>query len=359
MTSKERFLAVLNLEQPDRVPYYDFLFCQELFEKVIGRRPDVYNAKDAVECARKLGLDAIWVPTNAFSGYTCNISEDGIYTDEWGTVFKKDDTSWPIDAPIEYPIKNRDDLKNYIAPDPYANGRIDDVKYGVELANNEIAVIGGISGPLTTAWFLMGVDNISFMLYDDPEFVEEVFKISNRFNIEIAKRIIDEGNVDAVIISEDLGYDHGTFFSPEHIKKYIFPYHRELIDLIHSKNKKVILHCDGNINKIFGDIVDLGYDAIHPLEKKSNMNLKDIKENYGHKICLIGNVDSSVTLPYGTVEETEKETIECIKYGAKNGGYVLASDHSLHDGIKFDNVFKMIDTVKKYGKYPIDFENLG
>lgn len=354
MTSKERFLAAVNLEQPDRVPYYDFLFFQDLFKAVIGRRPEAYNAKDAIECAKKLGLDAVWVPTNAFSGYSSEISSDGVYTDEWGTVFKKDEASWPIDAPIDYPIKNREDLKKYNAPDPNASGRIDDVRYGVEAANDEIAVIGGVAGVLTTAWFLMGVDNIAIQLYDDPAFVKEVFDLSFEFNRVMVERLIKEGNVDAVIVSEDLGYENGTFFAPDHIREYIFPYHVKFVELIHSMGKPALLHCDGNINGIFEDIVNLGYDAIHPLEKKCHMDLREIKAKYGHRICLIGNVDSSITLPFGTEDETEKETIECLLSGAENGGYVLASDHSLHDGIKIENIFKMVETVKAYGEYPID-----
>ena len=57
MKRKDRFLAALELQVPDRVPMFDYLFQQALFEALIGHRPERSNARDAVECALALDHD--------------------------------------------------------------------------------------------------------------------------------------------------------------------------------------------------------------------------------------------------------------------------------------------------------------
>ena len=71
------------------------------------------------------------------------------------------------------------------------------------------------------------------------------------------------------------------------------------------------------------------------------MDLGCVKENYGGRFAIIGNIDSSRTLPFGTPEEVAAEARQAIDIAAPGGGYVLASDHSLHDGIPVENIQEM------------------
>lgn len=354
MSPKERFLTALHGGQPDRVPCYDFLFSVELFNTLIGNVDEdySYNAEDALKCAKILGLDGLWIPFGGLvDNYANRISKD-IYIDEWGTKYKKDKSSWPIDSPIEYPIITRNDLINYIPPEPFDSKRLEEFRKAVKINNNEIALLAGLNGPLTTATFLMGLENVCINLYDDPLLVEEIFAMSNKFWIEAGKLMVKEG-ADAIIFGEDLGYATNLFASPKHLRKHLFPYIKELVTTFTSMGIPVIMHSDGKLHDVFEDIVQFGINGYHPSERKANMSLKWAKENFGNKICLFGNVDSSKTLPFGTLEEVEKETIECLKDAAEGGGYIIGSDHSLHDGIPMENIFKMFETIKKYGTYPL------
>jgi len=98
---KERLLTALAVQQPDRVPLFDFLFQEPMYEALIGHRPGGYNGPDAVECALALDHDGVWLPFGGFSGYQPKFMSDKVYVDEWGTTYQKDDASWPIDAPID------------------------------------------------------------------------------------------------------------------------------------------------------------------------------------------------------------------------------------------------------------------
>ena len=83
------------------------------------------------------------------------------------------------------------------------------------------------------------------------------------------------------------------------------------------------------------------------------MDLLQIKQRYGDKIAICGNVDSTYMLPFGSKEEVIKETMECIKIGASGGGYILASDSDIRDDMPVENILAMFETGRKYGKYPI------
>ena len=122
MNRKERFLTALKGQEPDRVPMFDFLFQQPMYEALIGRRPETYNGRDAVACALALNHDGVWLPFGGFSGYQPKYLAANVYQDEWGTTYQKEATSWPIDAPIDYPIKTRARPERVSPARPYAAG---------------------------------------------------------------------------------------------------------------------------------------------------------------------------------------------------------------------------------------------
>ncbi|MHB9130518.1 MAG: uroporphyrinogen decarboxylase family protein [Armatimonadota bacterium] len=356
MRPKDRFLAAIHRRPVDRVPMFDFLFQRPLFTEIIGRTPIAYNAKDAIDLTVALGLDGVWIPFGCFSGWSPEKLADNIYKDEWGTTFEQNDASWPIDAPIAYPLNSRDDLASYTPPDPWAEGRLVEIDTAVAmnraLGEKAVVVFGGVGGPLTTAWMLMGYENICLSLYDDPEFVEQVVQLAVDFAIAGATRMAEAG-VDGFFVSEDLGSSTGGLISPAQFKAVFKPALGKIISHIKGLGLPVALHSCGCIYDFLDDAVELGIDAIHPLQRTANMDIARVKAQYGDRVCIIGNINSSATLPYGTPDEVETEVRETIDVAAPGWGYILASDHSLHDGIPVRNIQAMFDAGRKYGVYPV------
>ncbi len=349
MTRRERFLAAVRVQQPDRVPLFDFLFQQPLYEALLGHRPGAYNGPDAVRCALALDHDGVWLPFGGFTGWQPTFLSENVYRDEWGTVFQKNEASWPIDAPIAYPIQSRADLAKFTLPDPTAPGRDAEIRAAAALDNDDIALVGGVQGPLTTAWFLMGYETIALALYDDPGLVEAVFALSNEFFKEAARRCVEAGCV-AVFVSEDLGSSSGGFFKLDHYRRYLLPPFVELVDHIDALGVPVLLHACGHLHDYLDDLAQTKISAVHPLQRTAGMDLRAIKEKYGRRWCLIGNIDSSRTLPYGTPDQVAAEVREALDIAAPGGGYILASDHSLHDGIPVENIVEMFRVGAEYGR---------
>ena len=348
MRRKERMLTALRLGQPDRVPLFDFLFQQPLFEALIGRWPEVYNTRDAVACALALDHDGVWLPFGAFSGFQPERLADDVYVDEWGTTFRRTSASWPIDAPIAFPIRSHADLAQYEPPDPTAPGRAAELELAATLETDDLAIMGGVSGPFTTTWMLMGYEAICYALYDDVALIQALLRIATDYSIEAARISVAAG-ADCLWLSEDLGDSTRGFLRLPQFRRIVLPYIAELAEAIDHLGVPALLHSCGHISGYLDDLAQTRIAAIHPLQRTAGMDLRTVKAAYGDRFCLIGNVDSSRTLPYGTPEEVAAETREAIDIAAPGGGYILASDHSLHDGIPIENALALFRTGAGYG----------
>ena len=348
MTSRERFLTAINGGQPDRVPMFDFLFQEPLYESLIGHRPGSFNGLDALALARKLGQDAIWVPLAGFQGYSPEWIDERTYRDEWGTVFVRSDVSWPIDSPIRYPITSRADFEGYVCPNPLLPGRDLDLRATIEAnRDSKLAITCGVQGPLTTAWLLMGFENISYSLYDDPDLLESVFAMSNDFFKKAAKVAVECG-IDGVWVSEDLGDSNSVFFRKDLFVKHFYPYFKDLVDYVDSLGVPALLHSCGNINAFVPELVEIGLDALNPLEVKAGMDPLQMKRDYGDKLVLHGGLNA---MYWDDIEKVEAEMHRLIPTLKANGGYILSSDHSVPDSVSFENFGRIIELAKRLGSY--------
>jgi len=349
MTRKERFLTAVGGGQPDSVPLYDFLFQQPMYRELTGVFPITYNSRNAIRLALALDHDAVAVSFGAPDGYVPDIIEKDVYRDEWGTTFKKNEASWPGDAPVAHPIARREDLRGYEPPDPTLPGRTRDIEAAHATDRDDIALIGSVTGPFTQVWMMMGYENLSYALYDDPGLIGEISAMSVEYSRVAAKRSVEAG-CDAVWICDDFGSSTGGFVRPGHFREHILPHFAALAEFIHSLGVPVLLHSCGRITDYLDDLVRTPISALHPLQRTAGMDLREVKETYGERLCIIGNIDSSRTLPYGSPEDVRREVREAIDIAAPGGGYVLASDHSLHDGIPVENITAMFEEGRRYGR---------
>ncbi|MFN2128179.1 MAG: uroporphyrinogen decarboxylase family protein, partial [Anaerolineales bacterium] len=175
----------------------------------------------------------------------------------------------------------------------------------------------------------------------------EIFKISNEFNKEAARLSVAAG-VDAMWISDDLGDSSRGFLRLPHFQKFYLPYLSDLVEYVDNLGIPVLLHCCGNWRDYIDDLAQTKISAVHPLQRTAGWDLKWFKDRYGDRFAIIGNIDSSRTLPFGSPEEVAQETREAIDIAAIGGGYVLASDHSLHDGIPIENILEMFRVGEEY-----------
>jgi uroporphyrinogen decarboxylase len=354
MKPRERFVTALRCGTPDRVPVYDFIGSRRLQKELLGYATDLYEPETQALAAARLGFDGFLVFIDGFCGIEDeNHPEGSQYQDRWCVTYSKRD--WPIMPQIASPIKTRADWLNYRMPDPREarQGRM--IRAAAQANPHELAVLAAVLGPLTMLyWYLMDPATLSMMLYDDPGLVHEMCRAYVDWAVQAVQFSVQAGQIDAFYLADDWGGSAGLLISPKHLREFFLkPYH-EIVSAMRRLGVPVIMHNDGKIGEMLDELVATGINGYHPVEKAAGMELAAVKRRYGNRICPIGNINNKTTMVSGTPEEVRREALECLRIAASGGGYILATDHSLHDDIPLENVYAYVEVAHHYGIYPLN-----
>lgn len=201
------------------------------------------------------------------------------------------------------------------------------------------------------AWALTGMENFLVALHTKPERVKKLLHGIANYHIGIAKHYLNLG-VDGCMMSEDLGNQRTLMMKPEMWRNFFKPELKRIIEPYKRASKLFFFHSCGHIQEIVGDLIELGVDILNPIQARAN-NLKELKQKYGDKICFCGGIDTQYTLMRGTPDEVKRETIQRLRDLAPGGGYIAGPDQSMP--FPRENIEALVNTVKKYGKYPLRF----
>ena len=164
-------------------------------------------------------------------------------------------------------------------------------------------------------------------------------------NMVMLENIVHTPGIDGILLGSDWGSQNDLLMSPESWREMIAPGEKKEYELIHSAGVDVWVHSCGDIRKIFPDIVELGVDALNPIQPEC-MDIYELKEKYGDKITFWGGISTQRTLPYGTPEEVTEETKKITAALSKNGGYIIAPSQEIQADVPFENLCALIDTAK-------------
>jgi uroporphyrinogen decarboxylase len=353
MKPRERVVTALHCRTPDRVPVVEYLFSPKLQQALLGHTTPLYDGPSQLALAHQLGLDGMWIPINGFCGVEEEVHPMGAcYQDEWGVTYLKH--GWPIMVQTNTPIKSRADWSRYTMPKARTPHRTAMLSAAVNANPHDLAVIAGFLGPFTMMyWYLMDLETLSLTIHDDPDLVREMTAAFTAWTLEAAQLVADLGGVDAFSISDDWGGTTSLLMSPRHLREFFLPPFRHLVQGMKRLGLPVIMHNDGRIWDVLDDLVDTGINAFHPVERAAGMDLARVKERYRGRLCPIGNINNKTTLVTGTPEAVRREALECLRIAAPGGGYILATDHSLHDDIPLENILAYVGLAREHGNYPL------
>ena len=337
MNSKNRVLKALSRGIPDRVPTFEFGIDSSVIDAIIPGA-DIY---DFIE---KKDLDAIAVRPN----FIREQIDENTCKDEKGLILKR--TTQDYFEPINTVINNEKDLKKFEFPDPYSSGRFKDLKKAIKIFSKEKAIIAFLREGWSEARDLHGFSQTLMDLYDRPELIKNIIEKSVDYYSELG-RIAAKLGAEIAFSGDDFAGTNGLLMSPIHFKEIIFPAVKRLYKNWHSYGLYIIKHSDGNLNQIMDLLIDTGLDCLHPIDPIAGMDLADIKNKYGKKICIMGNVNCAGNLVFGSKKNVIEEVKHCIDIAAPGGGYICASSNGITRDTKPENYNIMIDTIKKYGEY--------
>lgn len=201
---------------------------------------------------------------------------------------------------------------------------------------------------VTHSW-MMGTENTLIALLEEPEFVEDIFDTYLKSCEVLFGRIWDAGyHFDELFWYDDMGYKGTTFFSPALYRSMLQPYHKRAVDWAHSRGVYAQLHSCGDVMTLLPDIVATGVDALNPLEVKAGMDALRVKKEYGDKLLLRGGINAVL---WSDTEAILAEINEKIRILKENGGFIFASDHSIPNSVSLENMRRIMDEIKRVGRY--------
>ena len=211
-------------------------------------------------------------------------------------------------------------------------------------------ILANAYGPYEATWRLHGYERSLFDLMDDPDLMAEIGRTYTGFLMDVIDRCLQRGIVpDGFFMVEDLGSTRGMLYSPETWRELYKPLLHQLGSFLEAKGLQFWMHCCGNAEAIFADLVECGVQVIQPLEAKSGLDVRLLRERYGADLTFYGNID--VVAMADSDESAEIEIREKLSAFDRSGGYIYHSDHSVPPEVSFQRYSHVINCVRKYGTY--------
>jgi len=400
MSSRERLLAAINHQEPDRVPvcFRDVAPLEKLwkdpFERVLALRelgvddklflyPPTVTVPDA-RVDLKGSLYALygtgiwpfhpdvtvreWEESSGDGRYTVmykefetpagNLRMAAKCTGDWrpATLPIVSDHLWS--RGVEFLVKGPEDLDKlrYILHDP-ADGDLTGFRERAEevkkfAAKHDVLVEGDVNAVSNIALSLRGPTNLMCDVAEGSPFAVELLDMIADWNLRRLELVLDAG-VDTIY--HTACYETTAFWSPDMYREYFRPCLEKKLEMIHQAGARMHYYMDLGVMPLIRDFEEMGIDILSTLDPSpmGDTDIKVVKEEVGDRICLWGGVDAPRTIEGGTPEEVREAVRSVISIAAPGGGFVLSTADSIWNEGCYDNVMAFIEAGLEFGRYPI------
>ncbi len=196
---------------------------------------------------------------------------------------------------------------------------------------------------------MVGTEEVLMAMIEEPEWVMDMFETELDLSLTLLESVWDAGyTFDEVHWYDDMGYKNTQFFSLKMYRELLKPYHQRAIDWAHAHGCVARLHSCGDIMPFVPELVDMGLDALNPLEVKAGMKPEELKKRFGDRLVFHGGFN---VVEWDKPEIILPEIERLVPIMKENGGYIFASDHSIPPHVSFEDFSRIIETVKRVGSY--------
>ncbi|MEN6546957.1 MAG: uroporphyrinogen decarboxylase family protein [Armatimonadia bacterium] len=332
MTNRERVIASLRHEQPDRTPYV-VDFTQKAAAAMAaaygeGYRGLIDNAIHKVTA--KLGPKARWL-------------SETVFQDEWGVQWDRS-----LDRDIGN-VCNRvlpeRDLSGFETPDAWAADKFGDFAAQIAAGEGKFVRLSIAFTLFERAWSLRGMENIMLDMMEAPEFVDELFDRITDYNVALIEQAV-QYPIDAVHFPDDWGDQRGVMMGPRLWERFIQPRVARVFEAAKAGGKFVSIHCCGRVQELFPRLIDMGLDLFNPFQPEV-MDPYEMKREFGERLSFWGGVSTQRLLPYGTPEEVRAEVRRLRQEVGRGGGYVISAAHQIPGDARPENTMALIEAVNE------------
>ena len=345
MTPRERWLAVLRRERPDRVPM-DYWGTAETTIKIMAELgcADERAMFERLRIDRLHRVEPAYVGPRLRAGYDvfgCRWRDvgygDGVYRECVGHPLVACDTIEAIERSYTWPHADWYDYSTLPAQ---------------VVGWEDYPISAGGSEPFLRYTELRGMEAAYKDLVSRPELVHYALGKLYDLAYEQTRRSYEAlaGRVDVSYVAEDLGSQHGLLFAPRMIQAFFLPGMRRMVELAHEADVVAFCHSDGAIRPIIPDLLDAGIDILNPIQWRCpGMDRRELKREFGGRVVFHGAVDNQHTLAFGSPADVRQEVLDNIQMLGTGGGYILAPCHNIQAISPVENIVAMYEAGYEFG----------
>ena len=199
--------------------------------------------------------------------------------------------------------------------------------------------------------FLRRMDNFLMDLVAEPENVEAFLEPLMTIHLRTLEKVCASVGdiVDVCRFGDDLGTDTGPFMAPATYRSLFKKHHARLCDYVHKHSTMhTFLHSCGSIHALLPDLIEAGFDVINPVQTACrDMDPARLKREFGKDITFWGGgVDTRNVLNHGTPETVRADVLERLKILAPGGGFVFNTIHNILPDVPPENIVAMFEAVE-------------
>ena len=375
MTHRERIMAALKHQSPDRVPIdLGGTGSSTISVRALERLrvylnippeppPFLYSKRSATALPDGVIIERFGIDTRPAKPGRPDVAAEreidtNTFADEWGVTWHRapGEHFICVDGPFQHltdPTPR--DLEGFSWPNPsdpgYCRGLGERVRKLHEETDRAV-ILNLFNGPVHQSQFMRGYAEWLEDLLLRPEFVAALAERITDLWLEMNTRVLEESKdyVDLVSYGDDIGTQHSPLMRPELYRKLIKPYHQRMAAAIKRFDKPIIYHSCGSVFSLIPDLLDVGIDALNPVQVAADgMDTKRLKQEYGRDLTFWGGVDTQRVLPCGTPAEVREEVRRRIEDLGEGGGYVLSPVHNVQPEVSPENLAAMFEAALQYG----------
>jgi uroporphyrinogen decarboxylase len=361
MNHIERVYTAIQHKEPDKVPKGEIGqgVDEKLVKELLGKGYDTSKAEEAKFQNKKKVLELLHMDLVSIRlDYIGPPSTEEIGVDKEGHKIYRDkllgweyiSLGYGSAVNIKPVISNPKEVYDFQWPstEPYSTKTIKRWK-----KETDYFIFPAVGGAFSASYRLNNFEDFMLWCYTNKEEVKEWTRKMTEHRTALAQKMV-EGGAHAIVITDDLAFNTGTFIAPELLRELIFPYLEEEVYQIKKLGVPVFLHSDGDIRKVLPDIISIGFDGWQAIQSSPGCDyieyIKEIKQKYGDRLCLMGNIEIDL-LGKGRPEEIREVVRKTIEVSALGGGFILSSSNELGRETPPENALAMYKTAEECAKY--------
>ena len=378
MNSRQRILAAINHQEPDRIPF-DLgstqvtgihVVAYQRLREYLGLPPvkpilcDVIQqlALPDYDVVEKLGVDVRGLfPRNSHNWKVVNkvVGDYWEYFDEWGITHcrpKPDGLYYSmVRSPLADVSVTQDDIRQHNWPDTGDLHRIAGLReqaLSYRAQGKAVMLKGVLAGVFEMAQRVRGMETLLMDMASNPELAGAFFDKMVELKLAFWDMALPQlGEViDVVSEADDYGTQMSQLISPRMFRQQIKPRLKALFTRIKqlAPNAKLFFHSCGNVRPLLPDFVELGVDILNPIHiTATGMEPAALKRGFGKDIVFWGGgVDTQDILPHGTPQQVKDDVRKNIDALAPGGGFVFNTVHNIQADVPPENVVAMIEALR-------------